>query len=53
MKSEEFCDTCHYRLICSQGFRDFDEDCPTYRPSLYWGTFDPEKHKPENLKNKN
>lgn len=50
MKSEEFCDTCHYRLICCQGFREIDEECPTYKPSLYWGTFNPDKYKSENLK---
>lgn len=42
MKTEEFCDTCHYRLICVQGYRDLDEDCPTYLPQHFFGVFNPE-----------
>lgn len=47
MKSEEFCDTCYYRKICSQGYRGIDEDCPTYRSEYWWGVFNPETTKVE------
>lgn len=42
MKSEEFCDTCHYRKVCDQRHRQQNDDCPTYRPDFYWGIFDPD-----------